>query len=546
MNEAQERLFNLLIEIDDLCSQHNIDYCLAGGSALGAIRNQCFLPWDDDIDLYITRDNWNKLFDVISKNPELLPKNRDLVCIENSKYYRNPIARYIDTSTTNIFLSQSVSANTCGTQIEFFILDPIPKIEEGQEEHLKKLRAFLEIITPSFLTERNITLENYAEHKDLVLKYYEKIDKEGHEKVFRQLYDELFTYPLEKADTFCMRWGKRTLMHKTDFYEGKRFEELEGRKFPVAYKLEHMLRVDYGDTWMYIPEPSGQLSHAPLIKDMNRPFKDYTDIYLPHIDRDEIIHNYEIVKRTNLKNQIPKTKVNIEKTKMRGVLVKKEIYEKIKIDKYNPKELLENKEFKKLDDLFNDFYSIQLSKISLVHNILVDIDLNLFKIAIENKLKQGMYHSAINIIKILESNEIFDEDLKSLKETCYYCKDLSINIYDNKDVEIVEKILQESDNSYETLIDTYRAKLWLSINKSKVSEDYEKIILDGTNFLNEYPNDGEIMAYIAEAYYQLGKKEKAYEMYNQAVQNTRNGFVWQYAKKRSDIDKMIEEGDDVN
>ena len=96
MNEAQERLFNLLIEIDDLCSQHNIDYCLAGGSALGAIRNQCFLPWDDDIDLYITRDNWNKLFDVISKNPELLPENRDLVCIENSKYYRNPIARYID------------------------------------------------------------------------------------------------------------------------------------------------------------------------------------------------------------------------------------------------------------------------------------------------------------------------------------------------------------------------------------------------------------------------------------------------------------------
>ena len=231
---------------------------------------------------------------------------------------------------------------------------------------------------------------------------------------------------------------------------------------------------------------------------------------------------------------------------MRGVLVKKEIYEKIKINKYNPKELLENKEFKKLDDLFNDFYSIQLSKISLVHNILVDIDLNLFKIAIENKLKQGMYHSAINIIKILESNEIFDEDLKSLKETCYYCKDLSINIYDNKDVEIVEKILQESDNSYETLIDTYRAKLWLSINKSKVSEDYEKIILDGTNFLNEYPNDGEIMAYIAEAYYQLGKKEKAYEMYNQAVQNTRNGFVWQYAKKRSGIDKMIEEGNDVN
>lgn len=546
MNKAQERLFNLLIEIDDLCSQHNIDYCLAGGSALGAIRNQCFLPWDDDIDLYITRDNWNKLFEVVSKNPELLPKNRDLVCIENSKYYRNPIARYIDTSTTNIFLSQSVSANTCGTQIEFFILDPIPKIEEGQEEHLKKLRAFLEIITPSFLTERNIPLKNYAEHKDLVLKYYEKIDKEGHEKVFRQLYDELFTYPLEKADTFCMRWGKRTLMHKTNFYEGKRFEELEGRKFPVAYQLEHMLRVDYGDTWMYIPESSGQLSHTPLIKNMNRPFKDYTDIYVPQIDRDELIHNYEIIKRVNLQNQIPKTKIEIEKTKMKGVLVKKEIHEKMNINNYNFKEIFENKEFEKLNDLFNNFYSIQLSKISMVHNILIDIDLELFKIAIENKLKQGMYYSAINIIKILENNRIFDEDLKNLKENCNYCKDLSINIYDNKDVERVEKILQESNETCETLIDTYRAKLWLNINKAKDSKDLEKIIVDGNNFLEECPNDGELMAYIAEAHYQLGEQEKAYEMYNQAVQNTRNGFVWQYAKKHSGIDKMMEEEINAN
>ena len=95
-------------------------------------------------------------------------------------------------------------------------------------------------------------------------------------------------------------------------------------------------------------------------------------------------------------------------------------------------------------------------------------------------------------------------------------------------------------------------KLWKKYCKNPITPSWLKehsengIILDGTNFLNEYPNDGEIMAYIAEAYYQLGKKEKAYEMYNQAVQNTRNGFVWQYAKKRSGIDKMIEEGNDVN
>ena len=81
MNELHENLFKLLIELDTLCSENDIDYFLSGGTALGAIRNQCFLPWDDDIDLFITRENWKKLYELFSNNPDILPENRDLVCI---------------------------------------------------------------------------------------------------------------------------------------------------------------------------------------------------------------------------------------------------------------------------------------------------------------------------------------------------------------------------------------------------------------------------------------------------------------------------------
>lgn len=65
MNPIQENLFLLLVEFDELCSKYDIDYILAAGAGLGAVRNHRFLPWDDDIDLYLTRDNWNKLRHVV-------------------------------------------------------------------------------------------------------------------------------------------------------------------------------------------------------------------------------------------------------------------------------------------------------------------------------------------------------------------------------------------------------------------------------------------------------------------------------------------------
>jgi len=389
MNALHENLFKLLIELDDICSENDIDYCLAGGTALGAIRNQCFLPWDDDIDLYITRDNWIKLRDLVSENPEILPENRNLVCIENAPYHRNPIVRYVDTSKTTIYPAQSISAKTCGDQIEFFILDPIPNPEDGQKEHLNQMRAFLEILSPYFMVCKSLPLEEYAAHRDLVLSYYKKIDKKGYSEVMDKLYDELYNYPIEKADTLCLRWGIRTLLHKTKFYREKRYEELEGRKFPVAYELEHALRTDYGDTWMYIPEGEGKLSHNPLVEDPNRSFEDFTSIYLQFINQDKVVHAYEMNKRNNLKLWIPRRKVELEKARMKGIIAKKEIDKKIEFNDYDLNQLLKDEEYEILNDLFGSYYSIQLNQNCRKYNFLIDIDKELIKIALLNKIKQG-------------------------------------------------------------------------------------------------------------------------------------------------------------
>ncbi len=541
MNELHENLFKLLIELDTLCSENNIDYVLSGGTALGAVRNQCFLPWDDDIDLFISRENWYRLYDLVKKNPDLLPENRDLICIENEPFHRNPIIRYVDTSTTRIYASQSIAAKTCGDQIEFFILDPIPNIEDGQKEHLKYMDVFFEVLCPYFLVTKEISIEDYAEHMELVSKYYEKIDKEGFSNVMNELYDEYFTYPIEKADTLRLRWGMRMGLYKAKFFDGKRYELLEGHKFPVAYMAEHALRNDYGDTWMYIPKVEGQISHNSLIEDLNRPFKDFTDIYLRFIDQEEVVNAYDMNKRNNIKLWIPLREIEIEREKMSGIIVKKELDKIIQSNDYNLEQLLKDRNYDLLNQIFERYYRVQLHRNSRKHNIMIDIDEYMQKISILNYIHQGLYYSAADILNIIEANKGLTEDLEHLKELCNYCRSLSIAIYDNHSIEDVNELLDNIPEDCLNLVDTFKAILWLKLRTAKDNEDYESIVEKGMDMLKDYPTDGELMSYIAEAYFKLDNIEKAKEMYDEAVHNTRNGFVWRYAKENVGIDRMAEE-----
>ena len=60
----QDKILEVAKYVDFLCKEHDIDYCLMGGSALGAKRHGGFIPWDDDLDIFMTPDNYEKFRDV--------------------------------------------------------------------------------------------------------------------------------------------------------------------------------------------------------------------------------------------------------------------------------------------------------------------------------------------------------------------------------------------------------------------------------------------------------------------------------------------------
>ena len=58
--DLQEKILEVMVYIDRFCQEHSIDYCLMAGSALGACRHQGFIPWDDDMDIYMSESDYCK------------------------------------------------------------------------------------------------------------------------------------------------------------------------------------------------------------------------------------------------------------------------------------------------------------------------------------------------------------------------------------------------------------------------------------------------------------------------------------------------------
>lgn len=72
LKHLQLVILEIIKDIDKICTKNNIDYYLVGGSTIGAIRHQGFIPWDDDLDIILTDDNYRKLVKILKK--ELDPK----------------------------------------------------------------------------------------------------------------------------------------------------------------------------------------------------------------------------------------------------------------------------------------------------------------------------------------------------------------------------------------------------------------------------------------------------------------------------------------
>lgn len=67
LRHLQMVILSIMKDIDKLCKNNNIEYYLLGGSAIGAIRHKGFIPWDDDLDIIMTNDNYQHFLEICEK-----------------------------------------------------------------------------------------------------------------------------------------------------------------------------------------------------------------------------------------------------------------------------------------------------------------------------------------------------------------------------------------------------------------------------------------------------------------------------------------------
>ena len=132
--DIQKISYDILLFIRDVCEKNGIKFFLAYGTALGAVRHNGFIPWDDDIDICMMRDEYEK-FEEVMRNSRARYR---LLSAKIDPHYDLPLPKVVDTNTILIQTGRYKPA-PIGVFVDVFVLDKVPEDAQVRREFFKKV-----------------------------------------------------------------------------------------------------------------------------------------------------------------------------------------------------------------------------------------------------------------------------------------------------------------------------------------------------------------------------------------------------------------------
>jgi lipopolysaccharide cholinephosphotransferase len=242
---------NMLDAIDNICKKYHLRYFLAGGTLLGAVRHGGFIPWDDDVDISMPRNDYEKFLEIMEQGEKEFPEYKVFQIHEKGDYCF-PFAKFIDTRTIMKEHDQGLNVRNMGLFIDIFPIDGFGDDLEKAKAMIIKQSKIGGRIAVSFSNSKGFTFYRKCTLLVWKVKYFLK----GKEKSYRSLVNELSKYDFDKSQfvgsTFGLR-GTREIIKQEHFAKSIKMN-FENRKYSVPIGYDQYLKQMYGDYMELPPE----------------------------------------------------------------------------------------------------------------------------------------------------------------------------------------------------------------------------------------------------------------------------------------------------
>lgn len=250
-NDIKKIQLDMLIKFNSFCKENNLRYYLAGGSCLGAIRHNGFIPWDDDIDLMMLRSDYDKL--ILLLKDKKIDEKIDFKCLKyNNTFY--PFGKLFRNDTYTVCSDTPLHD---GIWIDIFPLDNVPSDEEKIFRKAKKNRK---IILAKLVKKNNGNLKKYI--GKLIIKFFTifipiKYYSRKADKMAKKWYNEDLGYVAN------ILWATNNELMKKEWIEDGEVHthEFEGYQIPIPANYDKYLSNLYGD-YMKLPPKEKQVTHG--------------------------------------------------------------------------------------------------------------------------------------------------------------------------------------------------------------------------------------------------------------------------------------------
>ncbi len=265
--DIQMANLKIMKEVHRVCEAIGVQYSLTSGSLLGAVRHKGFIPWDDDMDISMTRPNYEKF---IKEAPKVLKDGFALEHYTTEKLCPNTFAKVVDINTTWICPEYEKLDIMKGIAIDVFPIDRVPN-----EKLLPKIKRKTWLYN-KFKGVNNIgyikTIQKM--HKRMVAYCMFVITRIiGARKLV--IGQDKFNKKYKNGDYTTADIIKRNKLMPYKWFEIVELVPFETEQFYAIKDREEYLSIVYGNTYMQLPPEDKRVTHKAKMVDVRKSYMDY-------------------------------------------------------------------------------------------------------------------------------------------------------------------------------------------------------------------------------------------------------------------------------